>query len=208
VAFHEVQFPATISYGSSGGPQRRTDIVELVSGFEQRNAAQAHSRRSYDAGIGIRDIDQLHAVIAFWEARLGQLHGFRWKDWSDYRSCPPSQTPAATDQAIGAGDGTTKTFQLVKAYASGPVSYVRPIRKPVAGTVKVALAGVLQASGWTVDTTTGLVTFTAAPAAGAAVTAGFEFDVPVRFGQDKLTISLDAFQAGSAPSIEIREIRT
>jgi len=179
----------------------------LVSGLEQRTAAQAHSRRTYDAGIGIRSLDQLHDVIAFWEARLGQLYGFRWNDWSDFKSCPPTQVTAAADQAIGTGDGSTNAFQLVKRYTSGPVAYIRPIRKPVAGTVKAALHGVAQPAGWTVDVTTGLVTFSAAPGISAAITAGYEFDVPVRFGQGKLTLSLDAFQTGSVPSIEIREIR-
>lgn len=206
-AFHEVQFPTDISKGSSGGPERVTDIVELVSGFEERNATMANSRRNYDAGLGLRNVNDLHDVIEFWEARFGQLFGFRWKDWSDYRSCKTKNQPAFTDQIIGTGDGTQTQFQLVKNYTSGAYGYQRQIKKPVAGTVLIGKNGVLQASGWTVDTTTGIVTFAVAPGAGQSVSAGYEFDVPVRFDTGKLTISIEAFNHGSIPSIGIKEIR-
>lgn len=206
-AFHEVQFPTDISKGSSGGPERVTDIVELVSGFEERNAAMANSRRTYDAGLGLRNVDDLHDVIEFWEARFGQLYGFRWKDWADYKSCKTARQVAYSDQQIGVGDGSNKAFQLVKNYVSGSSGYARQIRKPVAGTVKVGVDGANQSSGWTVDTTTGIITFTSAPGDGLVVTAGYEFDVPVRFDASKLTISIDAFNHGSVPSIAIKEIR-
>ena len=206
-AFHEVRFPEDISKGSAGGPQRRTDIVTLVSGFEERNAAQAHSRRSYDASLGIRSVDDLHDVITFWEARLGQLYGFRWKDWSDFKSGRPGRPTTATDQVLGVGNGVLTTFQLRKVYSSGPTNYARPIQKPVAGTVKVAVDGTPMGSGWSVNTVTGLITFDSAPADTKAVTAGFEFDVPVRFGADKLSVSVDAFEAGSISAIDIQEIR-
>lgn len=206
-AFHEVQFPTDISKGSSGGPMRKTDIVELVSGFEERNAAMANSKRTYDAGMGLRNVNDLHDVIEFWEARFGQLYGFRWKDWADYKSCKTGRNVSETDQQIGVGDGTTTAFQLVKNYVSGVGGYARSIRKPVAGTVKVALDDVNQTSGWSVDTTTGIVTFTSAPGNGVVVSAGYEFDVPVRFDADSLSISIDAFNHGSIPSIAIKEIR-
>lgn len=205
-AFHEVQFPTDISKGSSGGPERVTDIVELVSGFEERNATMANSRRTYDAGMGLRNVNDLHDVIEFWEARFGQLFGFRWKDWSDYRSCKTKNQPAFTDQIIGTGDGTQTQFQLVKNYTSGAYGYQRKVRKPVAGTVLVGKNGVNQSTGWTVDTTTGIITFAVAPAAGQSISAGYEFDVPVRFDAAKLTISIDAFNHGSIPSIAIKEL--
>ncbi|MEO8245019.1 MAG: DUF2460 domain-containing protein, partial [bacterium] len=88
--FHEIRFPTSLSFGSTGGPERRTDIVTLVNGYEHRNTAWAHSRRHYDAGVGIRTMDDVEAMIGFFEARRGQLYGFRWKDWTDYKSCPPS----------------------------------------------------------------------------------------------------------------------
>jgi len=207
MAFHEVRFPDNISRGARGGPERRTQIVELASGDEERNASWANSRRRYDVAYGIRRADDLAAVVAFFEARNGRLHGFRFKDWGDHKSCLPSGTPAPTDQMIGTGNGTTTAFQLLKRYASGSQTWVRTITKPVAGSISVALNGAPQASGWTVDTATGLVTFAAAPESGVAVTAGFEFDVPVRFDTDVLDVTLDLERLGSITSIPLLEIR-
>lgn len=207
MAFDEVRFPDNISRGARGGPERRTRIVELASGREERNSPWAGSRRRYDASYGIRRADDLAAVVAFFEARMGRLRGFRWKDWSDYKSCLPSQTPSATDQLLGQGNGTTTAFQLVKTYASGLQSYVRAVNKPVAGTVHVAVGGVEQSSGWSIDTTTGIVTFTVAPAIGASIAVGFEFDVPVRFDSDLLDVTLDIERLGSITSIPLVEIK-
>ena len=210
MAFHAVRFPAGISLGASGGPERRTEIVVLGSGAEERNSRWADSKRSYNAGYGVKSADDLHAVIAFFEERRGRLHGFRWKDWSDYKSCAPSATPSALDQEIGAGDGTTATFQLAKTYGSAFAPWQRTITQPVSGTVLVAVDGVVQApERFAVNETAGIVTFAAGhiPSAGAVVTAGFEFDVPVRFDTDQLEINLAQFEAGSIPHIPIVEIR-
>ena len=206
--FHEVRFPAPLSVGSSGGPERRTEIVTLNNGFEERNSPWAHSRRRYDAGLGVRSLDDLAELVAFFEARHGQLHGFRWKDWTDYKSCAPSALPSARDQTLGTGDGETRVFQLRKAYASGGQSYVRPILKPVAGTVMVAVAGArVTEPAVEVDAATGRVELATAPIAGALVTAGFEFDVPVRFATDRISASLAGFGAGEVPSIPVLEVR-
>ena len=207
MAFHEVRFPDNISRGARGGPERRTQIVELASGDEERNASWANSRRRYDVAYGIRRADDLAAVVAFFEARNGRLHGFRFKDWGDHKSCLPSGTPAPTDQIIGTGDVATTAFQLVKHYDSGSQTWARTITKPVAATVRVALDGAEQLGGWSVDTTTGLVTFDIAPAAGVAITAGFEFDVPVRFDTDVLDVTLDLERLGSITSIPLLELR-
>ncbi|SCX96734.1 DUF2460 domain-containing protein [Microvirga guangxiensis] len=206
--FHEVRFPLDVSLGSRGGPVRRTDIVTLASGREHRNSRWASSRRRYDAGLGVRNVDALHAVIAFFEERRGKLYGFRFCDRTDWRSCPPSKDPTALDQRIGAGDGTTKTFQLVKIYGSSFAPYVRTIAKPVGGSVRVALNGVEQpvGSAFNCDPATGLVTFPVPPAAGAAITAGYSFDVPVRFDTDELDIDLSTFEAGGIPQIPLIEI--
>ncbi len=205
--FHEVRFPTAIALESTGGPTRKTDVVSLGSGFEERNATWANSRRKYDVGYGVKSLDDIHAVIAFFEARMGRLYGFRFKDFADFKSCAPLQGIAATDQSLGCGDGATTGFQLVKRYASGAYAWTRTIKKPVAGSVKIAVAGVETAGGWSVDTSTGIVVFAAAPAKGAAVAAGFEFDVPVRFDTDSLSINLANFLAGDVPSIPIVEIR-
>ncbi|WP_375227424.1 phage distal tail protein, Rcc01695 family [Roseobacter sp. S98] len=207
--FHEVRFPVTLSFGSVGGPERRTDVVTISNGFEERNAPWAHSRRRYDAGVGMRSLDDVETMIAFFEARFGQLYAFRWKDWSDYRSRKPSEDITAADQQIGTGDGAVTAFSLTKTYQSGAHSYVRPITKPVAGTVRVAVDGTELAEGseYTVDTTSGVITFVAAPASGATVTAGFEFDVPVRFDTDSILTSVASFQAGEVPNVPIVEVR-
>jgi uncharacterized protein (TIGR02217 family) len=206
--FHEVRFPLDVSLGSRGGPVRRTDIVTLASGREHRNSRWASSRRRYDAGLGVRTVDALHAVIAFFEERRGRLYGFRFRDRTDWRSGQPSREPTPFDQQIGTGDGTTKSFQLVKTYGSSFAPYVRTITKPVGGSVNVAVDGVKQEVGaaFNCDPTTGLVTFTEALPAEAVVTAGFAFDVPVRFDTDELDIDLSTFEAGGIPQIPLIEI--
>jgi uncharacterized protein (TIGR02217 family) len=209
--FHETRFPTAISRASQGGPERRTDVVVLGSGAEERNARWADSRRSYNAGYGVKSLDDLHAVSAFFEERRGRLHGFRWRDPADWKSCPPETTPTALDQPIGAGDGATAVFQLVKTYGAAFNPWTRAIGKPVSGTVLVAVAGVTQAPGtaYTVDHAAGVITFLAGhiPAASADITAGYEFDVPVRFDTDRLEINIQGVRHGAIPSIPIVEIR-
>lgn len=208
-AFHEVLFPPEIAFGSSGGPQRLTDIVTTGSGREERNQRWFHSRRRYNAGYGIKTLAALAEVIAFFEARRGRLYGFRWHDRADHLSCAPGETPSAQDQHIGTGDGQTMQFQLVKTYGSAHAPYERPVLKPVAGSIVVALNGIAaDPSHFTVDTATGLVSFAApfVPGAGAAVTAGFMFDVPVRFDTDYLEIDHAAFEAGVISDLPVIEI--
>ncbi|UMY18559.1 DUF2460 domain-containing protein [Methylobacterium organophilum] len=205
--FHEVRFPLDVALKGSGGPSRLTEIVTLASGREHRNSRWADSRRRYDAGLGIRTLDALHTVLGFFEARRGRLYGFRYRDRVDHRSGPPSAPVTPLDQRIGTGDGSTKGFSLVKTYGDGPLPYLRTIRKPVAGSVRVAVNGVERAaSAFACDPATGLVVFTAAPPSGAAITAGYEFDVPVRFDTDDLTIDLAAFTAGEIPRVPLIEI--
>jgi uncharacterized protein (TIGR02217 family) len=206
--FHEVRFPLDVSLGSRGGPVRRTDIVTLASGREHRNSRWAQSRRRYDAGLGVRSIDALHTVIGFFEERRGRLIGFRFRDRIDWRSCPPSKEPTPLDQRIGTGDGTTRSFALIKTYGAAYAPYQRLITKPVGTSIRVALNGVEQAVGaiFACDPTTGLVTFSSPPAPGAAITAGYAFDVPVRFDTDELDIDLSAFEAGAIPQIPLIEI--
>lgn len=209
--FHEIRFPTAISFGATGGPERRTDIVVLGSGHEERNQRWADSRRRYDAGYGLKSLGDLEAIIAFFEERRGRLHGFRWKDHADFKSCTASAAPAATNQTIGTGDGATAAFQLVKAYGASFAPWSREIKKPVDGTVLVAVDGAPQTDGvdFTCDSATGIVTFEpgSIPGPGAVITAGFEFDVPVRFDTDRLEISLDGFRHGSIPSIPVVEVR-
>jgi uncharacterized protein (TIGR02217 family) len=210
-AFHDVQFPLDIALRSAGGPQRRTDVVVLGSGREERNTRWAHSRRRYDAGYGVKTYQELSQVVAFFEERRGRLHGFRWRDRLDHSSAAPEAAVTATDQPIGMGDGETTDFALAKTYGALYSPYQRPIAKPVAGSVRVALDGNEQAEGsaFTLDAGSGLVTFLPGhiPAVGQSVTAGFLFDVPVRFDTDYLEVDLSAFAAGAIPKIPLVEIR-
>jgi len=209
MAFHEVRFPANLSFGSVGGPERRTEVVTLANGYEERNTPWAHSRRRYDAGAGMRSLDDIEALVAFFEARRGRMHGFRWKDWGDFKSCLPSQAVGFADQVIGIGDGVRTAFQLSKTYRSGAEDYVRPVKKPVVGTIRVGVQGDLQVETvhYTADWATGIVNFATPPDLGAEVTAGFEFDVPVRFDTDLIQVSFASFQAGDLPSVPVVEVR-
>lgn len=208
--FHEIQFPLDVSLKSRGGPQRRTEVVVTGSGREERNARWAHARRKYDAGYGVRTLAELAQVVAFFEERRGRLTGFRWRDRLDDRSCAAGREPTPLDQPLGTGDGATARFQLAKTYGVGFSPYVRPIAKPVAGSVLVAVAGSVLAMGTeaTVDPTTGWLMIAASrvPAPGQVVTAGFRFDVPVRFDTDELLVDLAAFEAGEIPHIPLVEI--
>lgn len=202
-----MRFPLDVSLNGRGGPERRTEIVTLGSNRESRNARWAHSRRRYEAGYGVKTLAQLAEVIAFFEERRGRLYGFRWRDRADFASCAPGATIGPGDQQIGSGDGVQRVFQLTKTYGGVFAPYIRSISKPVAGSVRIAVNGVERTgSQFSVDGTTGLVTFGAAPPSGATVTAGFHFDVPVRFDTDYLEIDMQAFEAGVIPKIPILEV--
>lgn len=209
MAFHEVRFPASLSFGSVGGPERRTEIVTLANGFEERNTPWQHSRRRYDAGMGLRSLDDVEALIAFFEARQGQLHGFRWKDWGDFKSSLPSQDVSAVDQFIAYGDENTDVFQLIKTYESGAHTYARPIKKPVYGSVRISIGNEDRIEGidYEIDIETGLITFAHPPDQDAEIRAGYEFDVPVRFDTDRIQGSVANFHAGDVPDVPVVEIR-
>ena len=194
--FHPIRFPLDIALAARGGPERATDVVTLASGREERNSRWAHARRRYNAGYGVKSRADMAAVLAFFEERRGRFHSFLWRDGLDH---------AASDEAIGTGDGVTTQFQLIKRYGADFDPYLRVISKPVAETVVVEVDGVVAEAE--VDALTGIVTLAVAPDEGAAVTASFTFDVPVRFDTDRLDIELSSFDAAEAPSIPLIEVR-
>jgi uncharacterized protein (TIGR02217 family) len=207
MAFHAVRFPLDVALGARGGPERATDVVTLASGREERNSRWAHARRRYNAGYGVKSRADMLAVLAFFEERRGRFHAFLWRDGLDFSS-NGTAVPTALDQAIGTGDGVKVSFSLTKRYGANFDPYLRPITRPVAGSVMVAVAGVgLATADYSVDATTGVVTLDVAPVLGAAVTAGFLFDVPVRFDTDRLDVELTSFDAAEAPSIPLIEVR-
>jgi uncharacterized protein (TIGR02217 family) len=197
--FHDVQFPATIAYGASGGPRFLTAITATQSGREQRVAQWQRSRGEWNVSTGIRSRADVAAFLAFFYARRGRAHGFRFRDWTDFR---------AVGQLLGVGDGEGKTFQLVRRYDSGGVVHERGITRPVEGTVTVYRDGVEMTNGVSIDHATGLVTFSTPPDPNVSVTADFEFDVPVRFDTDAADLTVETFemqQWGRITVVEIRE---
>ena len=202
MSFHEVRLPARLAFGSTGGVERRTEVVTLASGFERRSTPWAHGRRRYLIGAGVRSLDDAAALIAFFEGRRGRLHGFRFRDFADFKSCTPNGVISPTDQPLGTGDGDTASFALAKRYAD----LARPIAKPVENTVRVAIDGA-ETTAFTLDATTGRVTFDEAPPDGAVLAAGFEFDTPVRFDTDRIDVTLETFEAGRVVAVPLVELR-
>jgi uncharacterized protein (TIGR02217 family) len=207
MSFDEVELPLKIGFGASGGPLFATEVITIDGGYERRNQKWSQARRKFDARTGVHSAMDAAILLAFFQARAGRARGFRLQDWSDYTSAADGiSAPNWSDQSIATGDGATTIFQLIKTYGSGGVTYQRMIRKPVAGSVVVGVNGLQLTTGWTVDTTTGLVTFATSPLAGQAITAGFQFDVPVRFDTDQLNITAEDQRLAKAeiPLIEIR----
>ena len=207
MSFDEIELPLRVGFGSKGGPNFSTDIVVIDSGYERRNQNWAQARRVYDARAGVRSTADAATLLTFFHARAGRARGFRIKDWSDYSSAPDNlSAPAYTDQIIGTGDGTTSIFQLVKNYNSGGITHTRIITKPISGSILVGVNNAVLTTGWGLDTTKGLLTFATPPAAGQIITAGFLFDVPVRFDTDYLPLTAENYIAYQAdvPLVEVR----
>lgn len=205
MAFDEVRFPEQISLGATGGPGFSTIVVATAGGRERRQANWAQPLCRYNIGSAVKA--HWAEILAFYRARGGQARGFRFKDWSDFTSAADGvSAPAPTDQIIGTGNGVQTVFQLVKRYTSGPVTQVRPITKPVAGTVTVRVNG--SPASPTVNTTTGTLTFTAPVPNGHVITAGFAFDVPVRFATDLAQLTMLFSFLAEWPDIVLTEVRT
>ncbi|KGM34773.1 DUF2460 domain-containing protein [Inquilinus limosus] len=218
-AFDDVRLPIYIERGAKGGPGFNTTVKEMASGKEKRNQNWSRSRAHWDIGFAIDDLDGLRPVMAFFYARRARARGFRFRDWSDYE---------LDRQQIGAGDGARRVFPIFKRYeADGPAPFDRPITRPVRGTARVWLKGVLQTllpDGWdagmpasprpmpaagkvAVDFNTGEVLFGTAPAAAASIEIECEFDVPVRFDMDELDLELRGGGLAAIPSIPIKELK-
>lgn len=199
MSFHEVRFPEDISYGSSGGPKFKTTVFTLDSGYEQRNIDWSQMKAEYDVSQGVKTRAQMDDLRAFFYARRGRAYGFRFKDWGDYQ---------AANQQIGVGDGTTKNFQMIKTYTSGPSSYARKLTKLVSGTFTAGVLVNSVSAPYTVDVNTGIITITTAPGAGQIVFVPYvEFDVPVRFDTDHLSATHDQWEMESWNSIPLVEVR-
>jgi uncharacterized protein (TIGR02217 family) len=199
-SFHDILFPEDISYGSSGGPGFNTTVIELTSGHEQRNINWSEVKATYDVSHGVKTRPQMQELLDFFYARWGKAYGFRFKDWMDFQ---------LVEEVIAIGDGATKIFQVIKVYEPNGFPYSRPIRKLNPGTITVHVNSTLQTQPGqvSVDNSTGLITFVAAPAAGTNIIVDGEFHVPVRFDTDDIKITHDDWELMSWPNIPLVELK-
>lgn len=202
--FDNVLYPFALGQNASVAPEFSTSIAVTASGHERRNSLWSDARLHFDVGPGIRSEAELCELVAFFRARRGPARGFRIMDPFDHSSNAMIGVPTMLDQLIGIGEGTRADFQLIKSYGAGQPQ-VRPITRPRPETLMVSVGGAAS-TAWTLSKT-GLLRFLAAPPAGAEVRAGFLFDVPVRFAEDRLDVSAVNFAAGEAPSIPLIELR-
>ncbi|MGX0875922.1 uncharacterized protein (TIGR02217 family) [Roseovarius sp. MBR-154] len=221
MAHLDIHFPRDIAQGCQGLIERRDEIVQLASGREESNQRWVDSRRSWSGGLAIRKAADLAAVVEVFEEARGRANSFHFRDWLDHRSAPHGAPITASDQPIGqpaatgtlyevgAGDGARREFQLVKRYgAANP--YLRPIALPDPASLRVAVDGA-ETTAFALASPGGRITFDVAPPPGAVLTAGFEFDVPVRFETANLAVSWAYFRGqdglGEVPDFTLIEVR-
>lgn len=190
------RFPEAISYGSSGGPNYNTTVVDSQNGRRKKNINWEYPLHTYNVAYGVKTMEEMHELLRFFHIAEGRAHTFLYKDWADYNSTIPGQPTSSSDQLLGIGDGSTRDFQLVKNYTVGSHNKVRNIALPVQGTLEVEINGA-PTTNFTISDT-GLITFNVAPSAGQAIRAGYEFDVPVSFDDDFLPTSYDDYESNSA----------
>lgn len=213
MAFHNAQFPTDISEGSAGGPGYRTKIVTMASGFEIRQGQWSLPKFQFNVAYGIRTYDDLAAVKDFYIARSGALNSWRFKDLSNYTTASNHRDLSSyTDQVVdsSAADGQT-VFQLVQRITDNGTTVIRPVTKPVSGTVTIGVNGLLADPGdYTIDYNLGTLTFMVGLTAGDTVTWGGEFDTHCRFGIEAdslLSATFDDFSSGSITNVPIVEVR-
>ncbi len=203
--FDDLPYPLALGRDATVMPEFSTSVAVTASGYERRNSLWSNARLRFDVGPGIRSEAELGVLLAFFRARRGAARGFRLRDPTDYSSNAMTAAPTSSDQVLGTGDGLNASFPLVKHYGAGDALQSRRITRPHPASVTVSIDGVTS-NGWTLADG-GVVRFAAPPATGKAVRAGFTFDVPVRFAEDKLEVAGAVFAAGEAPSVPVIEIR-
>lgn len=204
-AFDDVSYPLALGRGSAVVPEFSTSIVITASGHERRNSAWSDARLRFDVGPGVRSESELGTLLGFFRARRGAARGFRLRDPNDFSSNGMTGEPSAFDELIGIGDGVETAFNLVKHYGGGNDAQRRRITRPDPASVRISVDGV-EVAGFEIEKF-GIVRLEEAPREGADVRAGFMFDVPVRFAEDRLEISSAVFAAGEAPSVPLVELR-
>jgi uncharacterized protein (TIGR02217 family) len=178
------RFPGCPSFGFTANPQYSVTISQSASGRERRNRNWSRPLNQYSVTVGPRLEDEIQELLEFWHAMGGPECGFRFKDYSDFKSSRVNENISATDQVLVFSADSPGGYQLRKTYQFGSRQLVRPILKPVTGTVLLADNGVVKTAGadYVVDYTTGLIEISFTPV--GQITAGFEFDVPVRFDSE------------------------
>lgn len=204
-SFDNVAFPLALGRDASVTPEFSTNVTITASGFERRNSLWSDARLRFDVGPGVRSDAELGELIAFFRARRGQARGFRLRDPSDFSSNAMTAAPTPSDQIIGTGDGANARFELVKLYGDGADAQRRRITRPQASSLRVSIDGV-ETGSFTLEPL-GIIALAVAPVVGTVIRAGFLFDVPVRFAEDRLDISGAEFAAGEAPSVPLIELR-
>lgn len=210
MSFLNVRLPEEVEKGANGGPSFLTTISTLASGFEKRNINWSAARQQFDVGYGIQSKEHFSEVLSFFYVCNGRAHSFRFKDWGDYQIGDDLED---IPQEIGEGDGLETAFQILKRYevatSPAPTIHERDITKPVDGTVRVFVNFVEQTVtvDYTVNYSTGIITFVVAPTLGESVGVICEFDVAVRFDVDQCEVTLETFQAGAVPNLPVVEVR-
>lgn len=204
-AFDDTLYPFPLGRNTAVAPEFSTSVSVTASGHERRNSLWSDARVHFDVGPGIRSESELSQLLAFFRARRGAARGFRISDPFDNSTNAMTGAPTMFDQLLGVGDGLSADFQLIKAYGSGLDPQIRPITRPRAESLVISVGGSLT-TDWTLGEK-GLVSFANAPVEGDEIRAGFLFDVPVRFAEDRIDISAVNFEAGEAPSVPLIELR-
>lgn len=197
MSFLEIRFPESIAFNSSSILEFNTTIIKSKNGYEQRNINWNTNKMKFNIINGIKTKAELDEVITFFRNVRGAGYGFRFKDWTDYQ---------VDNQYLGLGDGVTKEFQLIKSYrVSDNIVYYRKITKPVISTVRVFINDI-ESKDFNIDLTTGLITLNTVPEIDSIIKANFEFDVPVRFENDIMEITMNSINSGNIKNITLIEI--
>jgi uncharacterized protein (TIGR02217 family) len=200
------RFPLDLAYDTEGGPEYLTEIVVLPSAAEYRNPRRSQPAYRFEGASGVETEEQLYALVVFFHAVGGMLHGWRLRNWSDWKSCSPFGTPTAMDQIIAVATAGQTEFQLIKTYTAGVLSRAVDILKPVPGTLMLAVNEEPVVAGWSLNTANGLILFEAGLNEGDVLTGGYEFDLPCRFGTDYLPRRFKSYLNGevSVPIVAYR----
>lgn len=197
MSFLEIRFPESIAFNSSSILEFNTTIIKAKNGYEQRNINWNSNKMKFNIINGIKTKTELDELITFFRNVKGAGYGFRFKDFTDYQT---------ENQYIGVGNGETKEFQLIKAYrVSDNIVYYRKITKPVISTVRVFINDI-ESKDFNIDLTTGLITLNTVPEVNTSIKANFEFDVPVRFENDIMEITMNSINSGNVKEIILTEI--